>query len=119
MAKNKGFVSLDFDIDKILKEFLIGQAKLTDSPFEVSDHSLKEETLETEWLTEATAAMKRAEVFIVMLGMKTRSASGVLKEVAVAKGLTRCGFNSSDTRTGPTPGPSPTAGARMIGIGKF
>jgi hypothetical protein len=92
MAKKKVFVSFDFDNDKILKEFSIGQAKLADSSFEVSDHSLKEETPETEWLTKATAAIKRAEVFIVMLGPKTRSASGVLKEVAVAKGLNKVRF---------------------------
>ena len=42
MAKKKVFVSFDFDNDKTLKEFLIGQAKLADSPFEVSDHSLKD-----------------------------------------------------------------------------
>lgn len=92
MAKKRVFVSFDFDNDKILKEFLIGQAKLADSPFEVSDHSLKEEAPETEWLTRATAAIKRAEVFIVMLGPKTRSAPGVLKEVAVASGLNKSRF---------------------------
>ena len=92
MAKKKVFVSFDFDNDRTLKEFLIGQAKLADAPFEVSDHSLKEEAPETEWLTRATAAIKRAEVFIVMLGPKTRSASGVLKEVAVAKGLNKVRF---------------------------
>ena len=43
MAKKKVFVSFDFDNDKVLKEFIIGQSKLSDSPFEVSDHSLKEE----------------------------------------------------------------------------
>lgn len=37
MAKKKVFVSFDFDNDKTLKDFIIGQAKLEDSPFEVSD----------------------------------------------------------------------------------
>jgi antiphage defense system Thoeris ThsB-like protein len=92
VAKKKVFVSFDFDNDKTLKEFLIGQAKLPDSPFEVSDHSLKEESSEKEWLTKATAAIKRADVFIVMLGPKTKSASGVLKEVAVASGLSKTRF---------------------------
>ena len=41
MTKKKVFVSFDFDNDKVLKDFLIGQAKLEDSPFEVADHSLK------------------------------------------------------------------------------
>ena len=42
MAKKKVFISFDFDNDNTLKEFIVGQAKLADSPFEVSDHSLKE-----------------------------------------------------------------------------
>lgn len=48
MAK-KVFVSFDFDNDKILKDFIIGQSKLPDSPFEVSDHSLKEAAPESGW----------------------------------------------------------------------
>ena len=42
MAKKKVFISFDFDNDKTLKEFIVGQAKNSDSPFEMSDHSLKE-----------------------------------------------------------------------------
>ena len=32
MAKTKVFVSFDFDNDKALKEFIVGQAKNSDSP---------------------------------------------------------------------------------------
>ena len=42
MAKNKVFISFDFDNDRALKEFMVGQARNADSPFEISDHSLKE-----------------------------------------------------------------------------
>ncbi len=38
--KKRVFVSFDFDNDKKLKDFIIGQSKLSDSPFEVTDHSL-------------------------------------------------------------------------------
>jgi len=84
MAKKNAFISFDFDNDKTLKDFMIGQAKLEDSPFKVTDHSLKEAAPEKDWLEKATAAIKRADVFIVMLGPKTKTASGVLKEVKVA-----------------------------------
>jgi hypothetical protein len=57
MAKTKVFVSFDFDHDKILKEFIIGQAKLPDSPFEVSDYSLKEAAPERMWEAKARSAM--------------------------------------------------------------
>ena len=87
MAKKKVFVSFDFDNDKTLKDFLIGQAKLNDSPFEVSDFSLKDAAPEKAWLEKARAAISRAEVFIVMLGPKTKSAPGVLKEVKIANEL--------------------------------
>ena len=84
MAKKKVFVSFDFDNDKTLKDFIIGQSKLDDSPFEVTDFSLKESAPESDWVNKARSAISRAEVFIVMLGPKTRKASGVLKEVKIA-----------------------------------
>ena len=84
MAKTKVFVSFDFDNDKVLKDFIIGQAANPDSPFEVSDYSLKEAAPEADWLDKASKAIARADVFMIMLGSKTRWASGVLKEVSVA-----------------------------------
>ncbi len=84
VAKKKVFVSFDFDNDKALKDFIIGQTKHEDSPFEVIDHSLKEAAPQKDWLDKATTAIKRADVLIVMLGPKTKNAPGVLKEVKVA-----------------------------------
>lgn len=100
MAKKKVFVSFDFDNDKTLKDFIIGQAKNSDSPFQVSDHSLKEAKPEKDWLDNATAAIKRSDVFIVMLGPKTKSATGVRKEVAVAKVLAKPRFQLIGYRDG-------------------
>jgi len=92
MAKKKVFVSFDFDNDKTLKEFIIGQAKLQDAPFEVMDFSLKEAVPEKEWLAKAHTAIARSEVFIVMLGSKTKNAPGVLKEVKIANDLEKPKF---------------------------
>jgi hypothetical protein len=92
MAKTKVFVSFDFDNDKALKDFIVGQAKLPDSPFEVSDYSLKEAAPEKDWEAKAHTAIARADKFIVMLGSKTRSAPGVKKEVAMAKELMKDRF---------------------------
>lgn len=91
MAKKKVFVSFDYDNDKTLKEFLIGQAKNPDSPFEVTDHSLKEARPERDWLDHAERAIGRADIFIIILGSKTKKASGVLKElnIAIGKGKTK------------------------------
>ncbi|MCK9995008.1 MAG: toll/interleukin-1 receptor domain-containing protein [Candidatus Krumholzibacteria bacterium] len=84
MAKTKVFLSFDFDNDKVLKDFIVGQAKNSDSPFEISDYSLKEAKPEKDWLDHAKRAIGRADVFIIMLGPKTKTASGVLKELDVA-----------------------------------
>lgn len=79
MAKKRVFVSFDFDNDKILKDFFIGQAKLPDSPFEVFDTSLKEAAPLKTWEDKARAAIKRSQLVIVMVGPKTHKAPGVLK----------------------------------------
>ena len=85
MYKTPVFVSFDFDNDKILKEFIIGQSRLPDSPFEVTDWSMKEAAPERDWEEEAEKRIKRSEVILVMVGSETYRASGVLKEVAMAR----------------------------------
>lgn len=110
MAKKRVFVSFDFDKDKALKDFIIGQSKNEDSPFEVSDYSLKEAEPEKEWLEKARAAISRAEVFIVMLGSNTRKASGVLKEVKIAKELDKKRFQIIGYKNGTEDWAVPDAG---------
>lgn len=83
--KKRVFISFDFDNDRVLKDFIIGQSKNEDSPFEVIDHSLKEAAPERDWEKKAAAAIGRSEIVLVMVGEKTYKASGVLKEVAMAR----------------------------------
>lgn len=83
--KKKVFVSFDFDNDKSLKDLIIGQSRLPDSPFEVIDNSLKEAAPESDWKTKANAAVKRSDIVIVMVGAQTHRAGGVLKEVEMAR----------------------------------
>lgn len=83
--KPRVFVSFDFDNDLALKNFVLGQAKLADSPFEVIDHSLKEAAPEHDWERKANAAICRSDIVLVMVGAKTHKAHGVLKEVAMAR----------------------------------
>lgn len=85
VAKKRVFVSFDFDNDRKLKEFIIAQSRLSDSPFEVIDCSLKEAAPEANWEAKANAAIKRSEVVIVMVGPQTHRASGVLKEIKMAR----------------------------------
>lgn len=87
MAQKRVFVSYDFDNDKILKDFIIGQSRLPDSPFEIIDCSLKEVAPEKEWEEKARRSISRAEVVLIMVGSKTHKAPGVLKEVKFARDL--------------------------------
>lgn len=85
MQKKRVFVSFDFDNDRALKEFIIGQSKLDDSPFSVIDHSLKEAAPERDWKSKARAAINRSDIVLVMVGPKTHTAPGVLAEVQMAR----------------------------------
>ena len=85
MSKKKVFISFDFDNDRVLKDFIIGQARHADSPFEIVDHSHKEAAPEADWSKKARAAIKRSELVLVIVGTHTHRAQGVLKEVAMAR----------------------------------
>lgn len=85
VAKKRVFVSFDFDNDRALKEFIIGQAKLPDSPFDVVDCSLREAAPMKTWEEKARQAIVSADIVIVMVGPQTHRASGVLKEVRMAR----------------------------------
>lgn len=84
MAKKRVFISFDFDNDRALKEFMIGQTRLPDSPFEVIDTSLKEAAPLGSWEEKAEAAIGRSDLVVVMVGPTTFRAPGVLKEIAMA-----------------------------------
>jgi len=72
---------------QVLKDFIITQAKRTDSPFQIIDHSLKEAAPERSWEQKAHSAIARSEIVIVMVGRNTHRAQGVLKEVKMARNL--------------------------------
>lgn len=85
MAQKRVFVSFDFDNDKVLKDFIIGQSRNPDSPFDVTDASLKEAAPEKDWLDRAETRIKGSDRVLVMVGPYTYNAPGVLKEVALAR----------------------------------
>ena len=85
MTKKRVFISFDFDNDRVLRDFMLGQARLPDSPFEVIDHSLKEAAPERNWEAKARDAIARSDIVIVMVGNDTHRAGGVLKEITMAR----------------------------------
>lgn len=84
MTKSKVFVSFDYDNDKFLKESLIGQSKNDDSPFEISDLSIKD-AISHDWEKVAREKIKRSDVVAVLCGKHTDNATGVNKELKIAQ----------------------------------
>ncbi|MEU1450430.1 TIR domain-containing protein [Streptomyces mirabilis] len=77
------FVSFDYDYDKTLKDFLIGQARKPDSPFEIHDWSIKEAS--PDWKDKARDRIRRSDVVIVICGDHTDEAAGVAIELMMAQ----------------------------------
>ena len=85
MSKKQVFISFDYENDLNLKNLLAGQAKLEDSPFEISDWSMKEAAPEKDWENKAISRIKRSDIVVVITGAKTYKAGGVKKEVKMAR----------------------------------
>jgi hypothetical protein len=101
MAKTKVFISFDYEHDSALKDTLIGQSRLADSPFSINDVSLTEKT--PEWQQKARKAIESCDVFIVLLSSNTHQASGVIREVKMAKQLEKIRFQLRKQGQWPTP----------------
>jgi hypothetical protein len=82
----KAFISFDYDHDFDLKTMLVGQAKNTDSPFEIADYSVKE-PLTGDWKKKVKEKLKLVGIVIVICGEHTDSASGVSTEIEIAQDL--------------------------------
>lgn len=84
MAKKKVFISFDYDHDETLKTFLVGQAKLPDSPFELADWSIKE-AIDENWKKHARTRIRSVDVVCVICGKHTNTATGVSAELRMAQ----------------------------------
>jgi hypothetical protein len=99
MAKVREFISYDFDHDSDLKVLLVGQAKNPDSPFEITDSSLKE-PLTGDWKQKIRAQISRADTVAVICGHHTDTATGVSAEILIARELKKPYFLLAGRSTG-------------------
>ena len=83
MNRKKVFISFDYDNDSFLKDALVGQSRNEDSPFEISDYSIKEAS--NTWITDARNRIKRCDAVIVICGTSTHTATGVAKELKISQ----------------------------------
>lgn len=84
MAKKRTFISFDYDHDVSLKNLLVGQARNDDSPFEITDMSIKE-TITEDWKKKARIRIKGCDVVVVICGEHTDTATGVSAELKIAQ----------------------------------
>lgn len=77
------FISYDYDHDSALKEFLVGQSRLPDSPFEIADWSIK--VASPNWVEEARKRIRASDTVAVICGEHTHTAVGVDTEVEIAQ----------------------------------
>lgn len=84
MAKIRTFISFDYDHDSNLKTLLVGQSKNEDSPFEITDMSIKE-VISEDWKKKARTRIKGCDVVVVICGENTDTATGVSAELTIAQ----------------------------------
>ena len=82
--KKRVFISFDYDNDSDLKTLLVGQARNSDSPFEITDMSIKE-TITSNWKENARRRIRSCDVVVVICGYKTNTATGVSAELGIAQ----------------------------------
>lgn len=83
-SKTKVFISFDFDHDEDLKNLFVGQAKHDETPFEITDMSVKEE-LSGDWKEKVRQKIKKVDQVVVICGKYTDAATGVSAEVELAQ----------------------------------
>jgi hypothetical protein len=88
MAEPRAFLSFDFDNDASAKILFAGQAK-TDSPttFNCEDWSSKTALPQAEWEALIKKKIGNCHMLIVLVGKNMATATGVAKEIQMAKDL--------------------------------
>ncbi len=88
MADPRAFVSFDFDHDEKQRMLFCGQGKKdSPTPFIVQDWSSKAVLPQRTWEQTIQEKIGRCHMVIVLMGRSASTASGVAKEIAMAKGL--------------------------------
>ncbi len=84
MAKTRVFISFDYDNDLSLKTLLVGQSKHDESPFEITDFSVKHH-LPGDWKEKVRTRIRGVNQVCVLCGTSTHTATGVGAELTIAR----------------------------------
>ena len=84
MTTKSVFISFDFDHDNSLRGDLVAQAERQDSPFSITDWSVRYQINEG-WKKEVGDRIRRADLTIIICGEHTHQANGVEAEVTMVQ----------------------------------
>ena len=84
MATKSVFISFDYDHDNSLRGDLVAQAKRPDSPFSITDWSVRYR-IDEGWKKEVGDRIRRVDLIIVICGEHTHQAEGVEAEVTMVQ----------------------------------
>ena len=85
MADPRAFISFDFDHDETEKNLFVGQSKNSKTPFSIEDWSAKSSMPQSEWEALIKEKINKCNMLIVLSGQTMASATGVSKEITLAK----------------------------------
>ncbi|MBY7008397.1 hypothetical protein FDC58_15525 [Clostridium botulinum] len=85
MADSRAFISFDFDHNDTEKTLFAGQSKNSKTPFSIQDWSAKSSMPQNKWEEIVENKIKRCNMVIVLVGKYMASATGVKKEIKMAK----------------------------------
>jgi hypothetical protein len=88
MADPRAFISFDFDHNEQSRRLFAGQGKAdSPTPFTIGDWSSKEVLAQSDWEAKIKDKIGRCNMVIVLVGRSMATATGVVKEIAMAKSL--------------------------------
>jgi hypothetical protein len=85
MADPRAFISFDFDNNSTEKLLFAGQAKNSRTPFTIQDWSSKVSLPQPQWERLINGKIASTTMLIVLVGRNTYLATGVKKEIAMAR----------------------------------
>jgi MTH538 TIR-like domain (DUF1863) len=85
MANPRAFVSFDFDHNESQRNLFVGQSKNSNTPFSIEDWSAKSTMPQSQWETIVRDKINKCNMLIVLVEKTMSSASGVAKEIVMAK----------------------------------
>jgi hypothetical protein len=85
MTDSRAFISFDFDHNETEKNLFVGQSKNSKTPFSIQDWSAKSAMPQSQWEAQVKDKINKCNMLIVLVGKTMASATGVAKEIKMAK----------------------------------